>query len=217
MKKNKINFLLAAIFFIAFIILTALVLLVDVQPIGPLGSEIGLASINSSLLLPYNPVWDAVSDVASAFALLVAGVFAFFGLWQWLGRKSLKKVDPDLFALAGFYFVLALVYVLFEIVVVNYRPILMDGVLEASYPSSHTVLVYGILLTAIMQFKKRIQRKPWCILLTVLCSLMMVLVAVGRIFAGVHWCTDVLSGILLSGALAFCYSGISNLLIRRTR
>lgn len=212
MKKVKVNFLLAGIWLIAFIVLTVLVIAVDVQPIGPMESEIGLASVNGAMLRSYNPIWDIVSDVSSILALLTAAGFGCLGLWQWISRKSLKKVDIDLLILAGSYIVLALIYVFFEIVIINYRPILMDGMLEASYPSSHTVLVCGIMLTTGAQLKSRVKCRPLCIIGVVLCALIMIVTALGCVFAGVHWYTDVLAGVLLSGALAYCYNGVTGLL-----
>ena len=210
MKKTARKwYLLAGVFFFLFLLLTLLVTKVDVQPIGPQDSFVGLASLNGAVfeLCGSNPIWYTVSEGLGIVALLCVAGFAGFGIWQWISRKSLKKVDNSLFVLAGFYVAVAVVYALFEVIVINYRPVLVEGVLEASYPSSHTVLVCCIMLTTALQLGARIKNKPLRLVLQWICCVIFILTAVGRIFAGVHWYTDVLAAILISGALVFAYLG----------
>lgn len=210
MKKSaKKCFLLAGVFLFLFLLLTLLVMKVDVQPIGPQNSEVGLATINGAIfeVCGSNPIWYTISEGLGIIALLCVAGFGCLGVWQWISRKSLKKVDKSLFVLAGFYVAVAVVYVLFEVIVINYRPILVDGVLEASYPSSHTVLVCSIMLTTALQLQQRLKNKPLRAILQVLCCLIIVLTALGRILAGVHWYTDVVAALLISGVLVFAYLG----------
>ena len=82
-------------------------------------------------------------------ALFVAG-FSFLGAAQWIRRKHLLQVDRNILILGGFYLTVLAVYLLFEEIVINYRPILIDGVMEASYPSSTTVLVLCVMPAAAM-------------------------------------------------------------------
>ena len=58
-------------------------------------------------------------------------------------RKSLLKVDYDIILLGVYYILIILAYLMFEIIPINYRPILINGVMESSYPSSTTLLVLG--------------------------------------------------------------------------
>ncbi len=208
-KRAAQNFLWAGVLFFLFLLLTMLLKFADVQPIGPLGSYVGLASLNGGIFewVGINPIWDKISDIFMLLSLACAAAFGCLGVWQWISRKSLKKVDIDLFFLAGFYVSLGIVYLLFENIVLNYRPILEDGELVASYPSSHTVLVCGIMLTAAFQLRKRIKSKSLSMTLAVACCAVVLLTAVARILAGVHWYTDVLGAILLAGALSFAYFG----------
>ncbi len=210
MKKSaKKCFLLAGVFLFLFLLLTLLVMKVDVQPIGPQNSEVGLASLNGAIFetCGSNPIWYTISEALGIIALLCIAGFGCLGVWQLISRKSLKEVDKSLFVLAGFYALVAFVYVLFEVIVINYRPILEDGVLEASYPSSHTILVCCIMLTTALQLQVRIRPKALRMGLQGVCLLVMVLTAIGRILAGVHWYTDVVAAILISGALVFAYVG----------
>lgn len=152
-----------------------------------------------------NDAWYKITEALGMLPFLAAACFGVLGLWQWIRRKSLKRVDPDLFCLAGLYVLTMAVYVGFEVFVVNYRPILVDGQAEASFPSSHTMLALVFLGSAGHQVLCRI-RTPWLrISLYSLCCLIAVLIAVGRLLAGVHWFTDILGGILIGGALLFFY------------
>ena len=79
------------------------------------------------------------------------------GLGQLLKGKSLLKVERSILALGVFYAVVMAAYLVFEVWVVNYRPVLIEGALEASYPSSTTLLVLCVMPTAMMQLRQRIQ------------------------------------------------------------
>ncbi len=220
MKKSVLKcFIYAAVLYFLFLALTVLVLTVDVQPIGKLGSNVGLATLNNAVfqVCGDNPFWYVISEICGVFALLVAGGSAAFGVWQWISRKSLKKVDKDLFLLAGLYAVMMVFYVLFEIVVINYRPILVDGNPEASYPSSHTMLVCVIMLSAVFQMHRRIKHPTVRLVGTLVGFAVCILTALGRLFSGMHWYTDVLAGIFLGSALAVTYMGAVKLLAPRRR
>ena len=157
-KETKKNFGIAAILLGAFVVWTAAVRLVDVQPIGPQGSAVGFATINSwvhnltGVHMSLYTVTDWLGLVPIAFAI----GFALLGLIQWVKRKHLRQVDFSILVLGGFYLLVMAAYVLFEVFVINYRPVLINGCLEASYPSSTTMLVLCVMPTAIMQLNTRI-------------------------------------------------------------
>ena len=158
-KRSKKYFFVAAGLICGFILWSVLLCLVDRQPIGPRGSVVGFATLNAIFhrIIGVNMVLYTVTDWLGLVPICVAFGFGVLGLIQWIKRKNFFKVDRDILLLGGFYIVVIAVYVLFEYVVVNRRPVLIDGYLEASYPSSTTMLVMCVMPTAIMQLRSRIK------------------------------------------------------------
>ena len=207
-NKHRKNFTITGLLFLSFLLFTCIVKTVDVKAIGPKGSSVGLAALNQFVFqrLGVHLEWYTVTDWLGVAALLTACGFALVGLTQLLRRKSLLNVDGGILLLGAFYVAAAAVYVLFECVVVNYRPIILHTELEASYPSSHTMLVICIMGTAIMQFRRLLpEKKGLRIFLDGAAVLLIVVTVVGRLLSGVHWFTDILAGVLLSSALVMLY------------
>ena len=198
-KHNKI-LLFSCLFFLLFAIWTALVKLVDVKAIGPDGSSVGFASINGffSDLLGYNDMFYKLTEILGLLPLAVIGCFGILGVYQLIKRKSLLKVDSDILILGIFYVFVLAVYVLFEVVVINHRPVLMEGVLEASYPSSHTLLALCVMLTADMQLRIRLASPKFRTAASVCILCITALTVIGRLLSGVHWFTDIVGGVLFS-------------------
>ena len=192
----------------AFALWTAVVCLVDVRAIGPNDSAVGLAGMNGFFhrLTGVHMTLYTLTDWLSLVPLGLAAGFALLGLAQWVIRKSLRKVDCSIFALGGFYMVVMVVFLFFEEVVVNYRPVLIEGVLEASYPSSTTMLVLCVMPTAMMQLGVRIRDRTWrCAVLGAMMAFTAFMV-LGRLVSGVHWLSDIIGGALLSGGLVLLYA-----------
>ena len=215
-KETKKNFGIAAILLGAFVVWTAAVRLVDVQPIGPQGSAVGFATINgwvhslAGVHMALYTVTDWLGLVPIAFAI----GFALLGLIQWVKRKHLRQVDFSILVLGGFYLLVMAAYVLFEVVVINYRPVLINGYLEASYPSSTTMLVLCVMPTTLMQLNARIKNqtlKRWVGFGITAFILFMV---IGRLLSGVHWFTDIIGGAVLSAGLVMLYYSITSLEIK---
>lgn len=204
--KNREIMTLVSLYAI-FIIFTIIVKAVDVQAIGPMGSEVGLASLNRLMLNSgnINQTLYKITEVLGYISLLVCVFFGIVGLLQIIQRKSIKKVDPDILLLGGFYIVVLAFYALFEKVIINYRPVIMDEGLEASYPSSHTMLVVCVMSTAIIQIGGRISDVRLKNVLKAAAIVVTGIMVVGRLLCGVHWLTDIIGGILLSLALIYTY------------
>lgn len=217
-KSSKLYFGLSIALTILFILLTACVIFVDVQAIGPENSKIGLASINGFVFdqVGTNTLFYDASSLLGAISFLMPVIFGLTALVQWIKRKKITLVDLDLILLGVIYLITAACYVLFEIFIVNCRPVLEDGALEASYPSSHTLLVVVLIGTAMLQIGKIIQKKWLKATLIAAANLIIDLTVVFRLLSGVHWFTDILGGLLLGSALVFLYRGLYDRLKKPT-
>ena len=202
---RKVNYLLGSAIsvLLLFVLWTVLVLTVDRAPIGPSESIVGLAAFNRTvydLLCPHTG-WHLLSEVLGLLPLATAGGFALLGAWQLIRRRSLRAVDPHLYLLAALYLAVAACYLGFELWIINYRPVLTDGLLEASYPSSHTMLAICILGSAAVRFTARADKLILRRIAAGAAVLTAVLIVVGRLLSGVHWPSDIIGGILLGVAL----------------
>ena len=205
MKKKKLRLAIALL--ASFALWTALVRLADVQAIGPEGSVVGFATLNGSVhkLTGVNWILYTVTDWLGLVPIAVALGFAVLGLAQLISRKSLCRVDRSILALGVFYFVVMVAYLFFEAVVINYRPVLIDGQLEASYPSSTTMLVMCVMPTAAIQLNARIKNNLLRRIATLSIVAFTAFMVMGRLVSGVHWVTDIVGGALLSAGLVEGY------------
>jgi undecaprenyl-diphosphatase len=202
MSKKKRNFFVSAIFIILAVTFTVLVKLIDVKATGVNDTNIGFATLNHLIFdtTGVNMIWYHITDWLGLIAIFVSSFYAFIGIYQLIKRKSLLKVDKEIILLGAFYVVVVLIYALFEKVIINYRPTLIDNVLEASYPSSHTLMIICLCGSAILINNQLFNNKITKILNIVLLAIIIITV-VGRLLSGVHWFTDIIGGILISIAL----------------
>ena len=211
--KKKEKLVLTGVSGLAFILLIILIRFVDVSQIGPEETSIGLSGINSAVFqfTGVNTLWYEITDWLGIAAILVAFAFAVMGFVQMIKRRSLLKVDGELLTLGGLYVTVIGLYVLFEKVIVNYRPILMPGCEhpEASFPSSHTMIVCVIMGSAMMHLRKYVRNQAVCRTLWVICTAVIGITVIGRLIAGIHWFTDIIGGILISTALLALFSVIA--------
>ena len=207
-NKNTTNIAATVILFVCFILFTIAVCKVDVAAIGPQDSSVGFAKLNGAIakLFPFNNTFYKLTNYLGYFALLICVFFAAMGVLEFLKKKSLRKVDPKLIILGIFYVAVILFYVMFIKVVVNYRPVLEDGALESSYPSSHTMLAICVFLSTAIQISLGKGSEGFKKAIKVVMALLTIVMVVGRIVSGVHWITDIIGGIILSAALLAMYN-----------
>ncbi len=212
MLKRK-NFISATIFLLLFILWTVAVKFIDVRAIGPQATSVGFAKLNQLAhnLTGVNFTLYNITDWLGLVPLAVCFGFGILGFIQLVRRKSILKVDYDILALGGFYIVVIAVYLVFEMLVINYRPVLINGALEVSYPSSTTMLVMCIMPTSIMQFNARIKSGILKRCLTIIIIAFIVFMVGGRLVSGVHWLSDIIGGAILSAGLVLMYGSISGL------
>lgn len=206
MKKKQ--YITALALLIAFAVWTAAVSLVDVQPIGPEGSAVGFAALNGWFhqLTGVHMALYELTDLLSIVPLGMVAAFGLLGLVQWVRRKKLLAVDRSILALGGFYGAVLAAFVLFEVLEVNYRPVLIEGVLEASYPSSTTMLALCVLVTAMLQLRERMKSGALRSLVLAALAVFAAFLVVGRVISGVHWLSDIIGGMLLSAGLIVAYA-----------
>ena len=214
MKQNtKKRFFLAIGFLWAFALWTVAVRFIDVGVIGPRETAVGFATINK-IVHDFTGVHMSlyiITDWLGLVPLCFAMGFALLGLIQWIKRKRFAQVDFSILTLGGFYAVVMAVYIVFELAVVNYRPVLINGVLEASYPSSTTMLVMCVMPTAILQLNERIKNRILKGCVSYAITAFIAFVVIGRLLSGVHWVTDIMGGALLSAGLVTMYHAVSGL------
>ena len=201
---------------IAFVMWTVAIRFVDVQAIGPQESSVGFATINQFVhnLTGVHMSLYTITDWLGLVPLMFVMGFGTLGLIQWIKRKHLLKVDYSILVLGGFYIVVMAAYVLFEVLVINYRPVLINGILEASYPSSTTMLVMCVMPTAIMQFDTRIKNDVLKRCVTYAITAFIVFMVIGRLVSGVHWFTDIIGGALFSTGLVLMHRAIIGLEVK---
>lgn len=130
------------------------------------------------------------------------------GFVQLIKRKSLLKVDRDVIFLGIYYAAVIFGYLIFEMIPINYRPILIDGMLEASYPSSTTLLVLSVMPTLVYQVNRRSTNLLFRRCVSVMSIIFSTFMVIGRLVAGVHWFTDIVGAVILSTGLYCLYKSI---------
>lgn len=199
-KSEKKNLLIGSIFLAMFAIWTTLILTVDVQPLGQNGTSIGFAIFNCWFhhFTGVNMAIYTITDWMGLVPVVICLIFAGIGLVQLIKRRSLFKVDADIMILGVYFVIVFLAYAVFEIIPNNYRPILIAGRMEASYPSSTTLLVLSVMPALIEQIQRRLFGIRVKRIITIAAIAFSVFMVTGRLVSGVHWFTDIIGGILLS-------------------
>lgn len=211
MKANyKRALILSIIFLFTFCVWTILIMKVGVKAVGVNGTSIGFATLNSLFhsLTGVHMGLYVITDWLGLVPIFICFGFGILGLVQLSKRKSLFKVDLDIIFLGIYYIIVIACYVIFEMIPINYRPILINGFLEASYPSSTTLLVLSVMPTAVFQAKRRLTNIFALRLITIITKTFSAFMVIGRLISGVHWITDIIGSVLLSAGLYFAYEFI---------
>ena len=198
MKKFANSYIFCSLF----VFFSLWIRLFDVQPVGPEGSKIGFAGLNVAVheFFGMHLFWYKLTQLLGLAAIALAAVFAVVGLVQLIQRKSLLKVDKKILMLGVIYILVILLYVLFEKVPFNYRPVVLDPAegLEPSYPSTHTMIILTIFGTAISVIGDYLKNAKLVLLIKIVCLVIMAVTIVGRLVCGVHWFTDIAGGVIIS-------------------
>lgn len=213
-RKIKTQFILSLSFLAMFVLFTLTLKFVDVKTIGPNSSSVAYSTVNKVVheIFGVNVTLYNITDWAGLAVLFIMLGFAVLGLVQWIKRKNILKVDSSILVLGVYYIVLFLVYIFFEYNVINRRPVLINGFLESSYPSSTTMLCLCVLPTAMMQFRRLIKNVIVRNTVNFVCGLFTAFMVLCRLVSGVHWFTDIVGGTLFSVGFVLLYYAANNFL-----
>ena len=207
MNKAKRELVVGVAFLATFALWTAMVQLVDVRPVGQNGTNVGFATLNTWFhgVTGVHMLLYVVTDWLGLVPVAVCLGFGVLGAVQLVRRRSLLRVDSDILLLGLHFALVAFAYLIFEMVPINYRPVPIDGVMEASYPSSTTLLVLGVMPTLGFQVNRRcdglvFRKAVWAFVVA-----FSVFMVAGRLVSGVHWLTDIVGSILLAAGLLMLY------------
>jgi len=183
---------------------------VDVQNAGQTGTEVGLATLNIWFhdLTGVHMMLYTITDWLGLVPVIICLAFGVMGFVQMIQRKSPLKVDADLILLGVYYIVVIAGYLIFEELPVNYRPVWIEGRLEASYPSSTTLLVLSVMPALTFQARRRLKNVRLNRAIRIGSASFSLFMVVGRVLSGVHWITDIIGAILLSSGLFCIYRAI---------
>ena len=212
MKNKRKNLIITGTgFCIAFVVWTLLIKFVDVQPLGVNGTDIGFATVNARFhsLTGVNMILYNITDWFGLIPLIVCMIFGAVGFIQLVKRKSLFKVDFDI-VVSGIYYVIVVVfYLIFELYPINLRPILINGIAEASYPSSTTLLVLTVMPTLVSLTVQRLKSKNAKTIIRYATAVFCLFMIIGRVISGVHWITDIIGSVFLSTGLFCLYKAMN--------
>lgn len=206
-KKFLTYSIVAGVLLLLFCALTVSLCCVDVRAAGESGAPVGLATVNE---WAWNAIGQSelaltVSDVLGLLFIAAVGAFGVTGLVQVIRRRGILRADKELYAMAGGLVLLAAAYVLFEVLVINCRPVLEDGALAASYPSSHAMLAVAVAGMGMAYLQMRAKKGVLTYTLYGALNVLSVVTVACRVLSGVHWVTDTLGGVLLGGAIVAAY------------
>ncbi len=210
--KTKIfrSSIASAVFISSFVAWTVMIKVVDVRSIGPNGTSVGFASVNNWFhsLTGVNMTLYNITDWLGLVPIFVCMIFGAVAVFQLFKRKSILKIDYDIIVLGVYYVAVILFYLVFEMIPVNYRPVLINGCIEASYPSSTTLLVLCVMSTLVFQVRSRVKNKSVKRIICAVVILFSVFMVAGRLVSGVHWITDIVGATLLSAGLYNLYKSV---------
>ena len=206
-RSKRTGFIWSGILLLSFVFWTFLIQTVDVQAVGVKETSVGFAAVNTWFhrLTGVHMGIYTITDWLGLVPIAVCIGFGLLGLIQWIRRKSIAKVDKNILLLGGYYILVILGYLVFEMIPINYRPILIDGAMEPSYPSSTTLLVLSVMPTLLFQINRRVKSQTIRRITAAFVILFSAFMVIGRLVAGVHWLTDIIGSMLLSAGLYCLY------------
>ena len=218
MQKKFLTYsIIAGVLLILFCALTVSLTFVDVREAGESGAPVGFATLNEAVFeaLGQDEISLKLSDLCGVLMIAAVGAFGVTGLVQVIRRKGILRADKELYVMAGGLALLAVAYLFFEVVVINCRPVLEEGELAASYPSSHAMLAVSVAGMGAAYLYRRIQCRCWRTSPSMSLISLATVTTLLRLEAGVHWLTDIVGGVLIGLVITFAYLSACALLAQK--
>lgn len=215
-KQGYIYLIVACVLLALFVALTVCLVFVDVRAAGESGAEVGFATINEKVwqTIGQSEAALTVSEICGLCMIAAVGAFGVVGLVQVIRRKGILRADRELYVMAGGLVLLAVAYVFFEIFVINCRPVLDEGELAASFPSSHTMLAVAVAGMGASYLHSRPKKGVLLGVLVGLLTGIAICTVACRLLGGVHWPTDIVGGVLLGMAILYVCRAVCSLTAR---
>lgn len=192
--KNKILDIVIIINLFIIFVLTILVKTVDIHYNEITKSNIGLYSLNKLFLNNNLNVLKKISDIIFIFSLILIIIMFILLLMTYIKNKQINTKYKHFIY---YIIVLFVIWILFDkVLIINYRPILIDGLKEGSYPSTHIMVVTYVLLSISYLLKDKIKTN-YALTLNILSIVLILITFIGRILSQMHWFTDGLCGLLI--------------------
>ena len=197
MSEMKKGLCITIISFTLFIVLFILLKTVDVK-------EVGLYGLNHTYYHEYNKVLDIISDVI--FYIVLAFNIFLIGFVIYKMVKKKEKIDYKFLVYVLVLSLGIIIWLLFDYVFkINNRPNIIDGKVEASFPSTHVLLTTYIMLSSPYIFLKMDGKKGlenqnklgFEEIITIIFMAIMLVMVILRLYSGMHWLTDCVAGLLL--------------------
>lgn len=206
-RTKEKSLALFLIFLALSIVFTISLKFVDVEPVGPENGYVGFSKLNAAFhdAFGYNSLLHNTTEYLGYIGAIFPLFFFCMGVYQLFKRKSIKKVDSCIYAAGVFYIVLIIVYELFEKLAINCRPVIIDNIIEPSYPSSHTFLTITFCLSTVLLNTLAYKKYSWAKPMNICAIILAIAIPIGRLFSGVHWLTDIFGGVLIAMTLVYAF------------
>ncbi len=140
--------------------------------------------------------WKKITDIILITSLITLAVFAALASYQWITRKSIKKIDKRLLWMPLPLILMVITWIVFDkFLVLDVRP---NGSGEPSFPSTHAMVVSTIFFLATMVLPKYVKSKVARIILEIIMVVLISLTCVGRVLSNMHRPLDVVGGLVFA-------------------
>lgn len=201
MRRKSLDIIISILWLIL-LIFTILVSFVDVKIFNVTNTKIGLYSLNKIFLVnSINSNYiNIISNGIFLICLLVIILMLLLITFEYFKTKKINKNNLNFFI---HFLIMVLIWIIFDkILIINYRPILINGNIEGSYPSTHVMVSTFVLLFLSDQLKKIFKNDKIFYIISIG---LIIIQSISRILLTMHWFTDIIGGLLIGCLLFFTF------------